>query len=87
MLLAVFFAPLVQAAAESPPNIVIILADDLGYGEVGFNGQNLISTPNIDEMAEQGVVFSSFYAGAPSIYFSIELPLRVESQNLRCSSN
>ncbi|WP_215238333.1 arylsulfatase [Dyadobacter helix] len=51
-----------QKAGERP-NIVLILADDLGYGDVGFNGQKLIKTPNIDRLAREGVIFSQFYAG------------------------
>ena len=63
-----FFAALssVQAAAQQQaPNIVFILADDLGYGDVGVNGQKLIRTPHIDALAKEGVTFSNFYAGAP----------------------
>lgn len=47
------------------PNIIFILADDLGYGETGFNGQQKIKTPNLDTMAREGAVFTDFYAGAP----------------------
>jgi arylsulfatase A-like enzyme len=47
------------------PNIIFILADDLGYGEVGYNGQKLIETPNIDALAKSGKIFSQHYAGAP----------------------
>ena len=47
------------------PNIVFILADDLGYGEVGIYGQKLIQTPNIDKLAKEGTQFTDFYAGAP----------------------
>lgn len=39
---------------ESPPNIVYILADDLGYGELGSYGQTLIKTPNLDRLAQEG---------------------------------
>lgn len=46
------------------PNVVLILADDLGYGDVGFNGQRLIPTPNIDRLAGEGMIFRQFYAGA-----------------------
>jgi len=46
------------------PNMVIILADDLGWGDVGFNGQKKINTPNIDKLAKDGAVFSNFYAGS-----------------------
>ena len=47
------------------PNIIYILADDLGFGDIGFNGQKLIETPNIDELAKNGMIFSNHYAGAP----------------------
>lgn len=47
------------------PNIVFILADDLGYGDLGCYGQEKIETPNIDQLAENGLRFTQFYAGAP----------------------
>jgi len=47
------------------PNIVFIMADDLGYGELGCYGQEKIHTPNIDALAEQGMKFTQFYSGAP----------------------
>ena len=46
------------------PNIVIILADDMGYGDVGVNGADRIKTPNINAIAETGVNFTQFYASA-----------------------
>ena len=46
-------------------NIVFILADDLGYGEVGCYGQKKIRTPNIDRLASEGIRFSQHYTGAP----------------------
>jgi arylsulfatase A-like enzyme len=49
---------------NSKPNFIIILADDLGYGETGCYGQKLIRTPNIDKLAEQGMRFTDFYAGS-----------------------
>jgi len=49
----------------SRPNIIFILADDLGYGDVGFNGQTKIKTPNLDQMSRDGAVMTNFYAGAP----------------------
>lgn len=52
------------AAAERPPNIVLILADDLGYGDLGCYGQRLIKTPNIDRLAADGMRFTQFYAGS-----------------------
>ena len=45
--------------AEQNPNVIIIVADDLGYNDVGFNGCQDIPTPNIDRIASAGVVFSS----------------------------
>ncbi|TWT80723.1 Arylsulfatase precursor [Planctomycetes bacterium CA13] len=47
--------------AEQPPNIVIVLADDLGYSDVGFNGCKDIPTPHIDSIAENGVRFTNGY--------------------------
>ncbi|MEO5960813.1 MAG: arylsulfatase [Opitutaceae bacterium] len=58
-----FFAALIAGAQTTKPNIVFILADDLGYGELGCYGQKLIATPNLDRMAAEGMRFSQFYAG------------------------
>jgi arylsulfatase A-like enzyme len=58
----------VKAFAQAPanrPNIVFIMADDLGYGHLGCYGQKHIRTPNIDRLAEQGLRFTQAYAGAP----------------------
>lgn len=49
---------------KGKPNIIFILADDLGYGDVGFNGQDKIKTPVLDKMANEGVVFTRHYAGS-----------------------
>ena len=51
-------------AAAERPNIVFIIADDLGYGDLGCNGQTEILTPNIDRLAAQGTRFTQVYAGA-----------------------
>ncbi|MFO0834796.1 MAG: arylsulfatase [Phycisphaerales bacterium] len=55
-----------SAASRSaaPPNIVLILTDDLGVGELGSYGQKLIRTPNLDALAAQGVRFTNAYAGS-----------------------
>lgn len=53
-----------SAVAADRPNIIWIMADDLGYGELGCYGQEVILTPRIDEMARQGLRFTQFYAGA-----------------------
>lgn len=47
------------------PNIILVLADDLGYGDLGCYGQPLIRTPNIDRLADEGIRFTQAYAGAP----------------------
>ena len=49
--------------AQARPNIILILADDLGYGDVGYQGQQKIRTPNIDRMASEGMRFTQLYAG------------------------
>ncbi len=46
------------------PNIIFIMADDLGYGDLGSYGQEIIQTPRLDQMAAEGVRFTDFYAGA-----------------------
>lgn len=51
--------------AHRRPNIILILADDLGYGDVGRYGQKLFRTPNLDRMADGGTRFTQFYASAP----------------------
>src|SRR5213079_3432571 len=49
---------------ERTPNIIFIMADDLGYGELGCYGQKKILTPNIDRLAAQGMKFTNAYAGS-----------------------
>src|SRR6266496_905339 len=51
--------------AKRKPNIIFILADDLGYGDLGCYGQKLIKTPNLDGLARAGIRFTNFYAAAP----------------------
>lgn len=53
-------------AAESPPNIVWIMFDGLGYTDTGACGETQIPTPRIDELAAEGARFSQVYSGAPS---------------------
>ena len=54
-----------KKATEKKPNIIYILADDLGYGELGVYGQQKIQTPNIDALAAEGMLFTQHYSGAP----------------------
>lgn len=56
-----------EALAKSParkPNVIVILADDLGYGDLGAYGSKLIRTPSLDRMAKEGARLTSFYASA-----------------------
>ena len=62
--LSVFLCGVSSLAAESAPNIILIVADDLGWGDVGFNGRTEWSTPNLDRLARQGVVLKRCYAAA-----------------------
>src|SRR6266536_6076417 len=64
--LSVFFAiavSIANAATPSRPNIIFLLADDLGYGDIGAFGQKKIRTPNLDRMAAEGMRLTQHYAG------------------------
>ena len=50
---------------DNLPNVVFILADDLGYGEIGILGQKKIETPNIDKLAKSGMILTDHYTGSP----------------------
>ena len=50
--------------SKRQPNFIVIVADDLGYGDIGCDGGTLIRTPNLDQMAAEGVRFTDFYASA-----------------------
>jgi arylsulfatase A-like enzyme len=69
LFLAALFIAQPSAAQRSgsqaqKPNVIFILADDLGYGDLGAYGQKLISTPNLDRMAAEGMRFTQMYAGS-----------------------
>jgi arylsulfatase A-like enzyme len=53
-----------RAQTEPRPNLVLILADDLGYGDLGSYGQRTVQTPRLDRLAAEGIRFSQFYAGS-----------------------
>jgi arylsulfatase A-like enzyme len=61
-------AMLAVVAAEDlpqPPNVILMMADDLGWGDVGFNGNTVIQTPNLDAMAKNGMRLTRFYTASP----------------------
>ncbi|MSR55060.1 MAG: arylsulfatase [Gemmataceae bacterium] len=60
-LLLLSLSTLICQAADRPPNVVIIFADDLGYGDIGCFGNKDIRTPNIDRIAAEGIKFTDFY--------------------------
>ena len=57
--------PTPKVESTSPPNIILIFADDLGYGDLSIYGHPTIYTPRLDEMAREGIKMTSFYAAAP----------------------
>lgn len=66
-LLRSFFLPLLPvfvAAAAPKPNLIVLLADDLGWGDIGANGSERVTTPHLDRIAAEGIRFSQFYAPA-----------------------
>ena len=64
LLLLLLFVPAasLQAAENDKPNIVVFLADDMGWGDSGTYGHELIKTPNMDKMASEGVMFTQCYS-------------------------
>ena len=54
-----------KTVEKRSPNIILIMADDLGYNELGSYGQNIIRTPRLDQLAAEGIRFTDFYAGSP----------------------
>lgn len=70
ILLTLFFVAIscpeakAKQSKDRPPNIIVIMADDMGWGDIGANGASLIKTPNIDRLAAEGIRLTSFYAGA-----------------------
>ena len=63
--------------ADRLPNFIIIFIDDLGYGDIGPFGSTINDTPNLDQMAKEGLKFTSFYSAAP-----VCTPSRAALQNV-----
>lgn len=57
--------PVLKQDPNNRPNVIMIMADDLGWGDVGFNGNEKIITPHLDQMAKAGIRLTNFYAAAP----------------------
>ena len=53
-----------QSEAERPPNIILVMADDLGVAELGCTGSTTIRTPNIDALRAKGMLFTNAYSGS-----------------------
>ncbi|WOH39521.1 sulfatase-like hydrolase/transferase [Thalassotalea fonticola] len=60
-----FALPACLAEEQKQPNVILLMADDLGYGDTGFNGNSIIKTPSLDKMAIDGAVMTNFHAAAP----------------------
>jgi membrane-anchored protein YejM (alkaline phosphatase superfamily) len=56
------------AETASQPNVIYILADDLGLGDLGCYGQQKLKTPNIDRLAAEGMRFTDHYSGIPFVH-------------------
>src|SRR5687767_15854353 len=82
-LLATLLAPR-AFAAETPPNVIFIFADDLGYGDLSCYGAKDIKTPNIDRLAAEGTRFTSFYV-AQSVCTASRAALMTGSYSNRVS--
>lgn len=65
MVLAIGWALPAPGSQDRPPNVVLIVADDLGYAELGCFGQKLIRTPVLDRLASEGMRLTAFYSGSP----------------------
>ncbi|MFM8393244.1 MAG: sulfatase-like hydrolase/transferase, partial [Acidobacteriota bacterium] len=65
LLLLASLAPLAEAQKSQPPNVLFIMVDDLGYGDLSGYGGRDVRTPHLDSLAARGMRFSNFYANAP----------------------
>lgn len=57
--------PIANTQAETKPNVVIIYIDDMGIGDIGCYGGKFVPTPNIDKLAQDGLLFNQYYSSAP----------------------
>ena len=59
------FALFAKQAQHEKLNVIFMIADDLGWMDVGFNGNKFVETPNLDKLASEGMVFTNGYASGP----------------------
>jgi len=64
ILIAAFMCTAGTRAEKTKPNVILLMADDLGWGDVGYNGNQTIKTPNLDQMASEGIRFDRFYSAS-----------------------
>ncbi len=90
LLTALLLVPLatLHAAQTSKPNIIVILADDMGYADAGFNGCKDIPTPHLDSIAKNGIQFSAGYVTAPQCAPSrAGFLMGVDQNRIGCENN
>ena len=86
----IYFYPISKVSAQSKPNVVVIFADDLGYGDLGCYGATKLKTPNIDKLANEGRMFTDAHSASavctPSRYALItgEYPFRANREEKAC---
>src|SRR5210317_2107142 len=66
MFSAAFLSLADSPAAAEKPNILLVMADDMGWGQTSYYNHPILKTPNLDAMAASGLRFDRFYAGAPN---------------------
>src|SRR4030042_1573351 len=65
LILFIFFTFSLKILSQESPNIILCMSDDHGWGQKGYNNHPVLQTPNLDEMAANGLRFNRFYAGSP----------------------
>ena len=78
ILAAIVLTPIIAvAAAPQKPNILVIMADDLGYGDVSCYGTKALQTPHIDRLASEGLRFTSGYCSASMVVICLSREVRI----------
>lgn len=65
--------------AETKPNVVVIYVDDMGIGDIGCYGGKFVPTPNIDKIAQDGLLFNQYYSSAP---VRLTFTLRIDNRQI-----